>query len=243
MDKQNKMVIHFEKYKKQDIQRLARHNLRMNTFYRNENIDLSESDKNIYFIRPEDNNLKRAVLTEVDERVTGRITKQSTYMTECIISAGKSFFEGLDEAEEIRFFKLSLDYLAQRFGRDNIKLAVVHRDEKGNTGEQSVKGGQSHMHVDIIPIVDGRLTAKEVLNRQALIEIQSELPQFLSEQGFDIVRGEKGSKATHMRMDDFKREADKQKKALVNEYNALVDKYNLLISAVEEAEKNITIER
>jgi hypothetical protein len=44
-------------------------------------------------------------------------------------------------------------------------------------------------------------------------------------------------------MDDFKREADKQKKAFVNEYNALVDKYNLLISAVEEAEKNITIER
>lgn len=233
MDK-HKMVIHFEKYKKQDVQRLARHNLRLNNFYRNENINLEDFDKNIFFIRPDRNNLKQAVLNEVEQNVKGRITKQSTYMAECIISASKEFFAGLDEEEEKRFFALSLSYLAERFGEQNIKLATVHRDE----------GSNHHMHVDFTCITeDGRLCAKELLNRQALIEIQSELPQFLSEQGFDIVRGEKGSKATHMRMDDFKREADKQKKALVNEYNALVDKYNLLISAVEEAEKNITIER
>ena len=62
MDKQNKMVIHFEKYKKQDIQRLARHNLRMNTFYRNENIDLSESIIEGIAISPED--IKGATINE-----------------------------------------------------------------------------------------------------------------------------------------------------------------------------------
>lgn len=235
MDKQNKMVIHFEKYKKQDVQRLARHNLRLNTFYRNENINLNDYDKNIFFIRPQGDDLKQAVLDEVEQRVTGRITKQSTYMAECIISASKEFFTCLDEEQETRFFALSLSYLAERFGTQNIKLAAVHKDE----GQ-----GNPHMHVDFTCITaDGRLCAKDLLNRQALIEIQSELPQLLAEHGFDIVRGEKGSKATHMRMDDFKREADKQKRQLINEYNALVDKYNLLSRAVEEAEKNISIER
>ena len=233
------MVIHFEKYKKNDIQRLAKHNLRMNDFYRNENINLDDSDRNSYFVRPEDNDLKAVILDEVQKRVTGRITKQSTYMVECIISAGKGFFDDIDEIEEERFFRLSLDYLSQRFGNDNIKLAVVHRDEKGNDAEHGIKGGQSHMHVDITPILDNRLTAKELLNRQALIEIQSELPEFLAENGFNIVRGEKGSKATHMRMDDFKREADKKKKELAGEYNKLVDRYNALVDAVETAEHEI----
>ena len=235
MDKQNKMVIHLEKYKKNDIQRIARHNLRLNQYYQNENIDLTKSNNNYYFIKPHDDDLKKAILNSVEQKVHGRVTKQSVYMAECIISAGKDFFSDLSEVEEKRFYKLSLEYLAKRFGRDNIHLAVVHRDEIG---------GNSHMHIDIAMITkDGRLCARDLLSRANLIDIQSELPTFLAENGFDIVRGEKGSKATHMKMSDFKREADKQKKALAKEYNDLVDKYNKLVNEVEQIEKNIIIER
>lgn len=148
------------------------------------------------------------------------------------------FLAELSEADEKRFFSLSLEYLKHRFGKENIKLATVHRDERGKV--QSHKGGNAHMHVDIVPVTnDGRLTAKELLNRQALIDIQTELPQYLSQNGFDIIRGEKGSKATHMKMDDFKREADKQKKVLIQEYNALVDKYDELQKYVEDMKAQV----
>lgn len=61
----------------------------------------------------------------------------------------------MPQEKQQAFFRQSLDFIANRYGKENILSAVIHMDEK-----------TPHMHVDLTPIRDGRLTAKAILRGQ-----------------------------------------------------------------------------
>lgn len=52
----------------------------------------------------------------------------------------------------------------------------------------------SHMHVGFVPIIDNSLSAKKLIDRKFLMEVQDQLPLYLKNLGFDIQRGIKNSK-------------------------------------------------
>ncbi|NBJ84097.1 hypothetical protein D5274_20355, partial [bacterium 1XD42-94] len=62
-----------------------------------------------------------------------------------------------------QFFQDAYDFLAERYGRENVISATVHLDE-----------ATPHMHFNFVPVTpDGRLSAKDVLTKQSLTEQQT----------------------------------------------------------------------
>ncbi len=103
----------------------------------------------------------------------------------------------LGEHPTKEFFRRAYDFLADRYGRENVISAVVHMDEKG----------APHMHFNFVPVTeDGRLCAKEVFSRNKLIEQQD---AFYEQVGKDygLLRGEpkeKGKRRKHLETAEYK---------------------------------------
>lgn len=58
---------------------------------------------------------------------------------------------------------------------------------------------------------DQKLSAKRVFNREALRNVQEDLPKFLQEKGFDIKRGLEGSDRKNLTVPEFKELKEKEK--------------------------------
>lgn len=94
------------------------------------------------------------------------------------------------------FFEKAYEYLADRYGRENIVSAVVHMDE-----------GNPHMHFNFVPITeDGRLCAKEVFSRDRLINQQDTFYEQVGKE-YGLLRGEtkdKGKRRKHLETPEYK---------------------------------------
>ena len=79
----------------------------------------------------------------------------------------------------IRFFQDSYEFLAYRYGQENIISATVHMDER-----------TPHMHFNFVPVTeDDRLSAKSVFTRENLREQQTAFHNTVG-QFHDLQRGE-----------------------------------------------------
>ena len=58
---------------------------------------------------------------------------------------------------------------------------------------------------------DKKLSAKRVFNREALRNVQEDLPKLLQEKGFDIKRGLEGSDRKNLTVPEFKKLKEKEK--------------------------------
>lgn len=128
--------------------------------------------------------------------------KDAVLMCDCVLTAPKS----LDRSELHAFFKSGYEFLAERYGRENVVSAYVHFDEPG---------AQPHMHFAFVPVTDdGRLAAKDVVNRQDLRTLHG-----------DMQRSVEAALGHHVEIVlDPEKEIDKQLSALPNsEYRAAKD--------------------
>ena len=86
----------------------------------------------------------------------------------------------LAEERQNEFFRVAYFFLENRYGVENVVLAVVHDDE----------GGQAHLHFDFIPVsVDKKhaqgykICANDVLNRKELRNFHGDLQRYLDAHG------------------------------------------------------------
>src|SRR5699024_993 len=62
-----------------------------------------------------------------------------------------------------------------------------------------------HMHMGIVPFdKDNKLSAKRVFNREALQQVQDELPEFLQSKGFKLERGQKNKERKNLSVPEYK---------------------------------------
>jgi hypothetical protein len=97
------------------------------------------------------------------------------------------------------------------------------------------------MHLCSVPLTEeGRLSAKTIFNRKALLQLQSELPKHLQNKGFDVQRGEAGSEKTHLNTQDFKLKTKQEelKKSEV-EFNKAYNELNSKSKTLENLTTNI----
>jgi hypothetical protein len=137
--------------------------------FKNQNIDLSMTAGNynlavfqslpqIEFIR------KRLSEVKVFKRADVKV------MCDWVVTLPKGM-----ETDERRFFEETVKFLSDRYGRQNVISAYVHRDET-----------QPHIHFAFIPVaVDKKkgiekVSAKEVLTRTELQRFHSDLDNYLS---------------------------------------------------------------
>ncbi|MGU8614604.1 MobV family relaxase, partial [Clostridium perfringens] len=212
------LVFHLEKYKNGNVAGLQRHNQRENKSYSNNDIDINKSSFNYDLVNEQPISFNKKIKNIIDtKRKSDRaLRKDAVVYCECIISSDNDFFKNLELEEQKRFFDVSLKFLENRIGKDNLVSATVHLDET-----------TPHMHFGFVPMnTDGSLSAKKMVNRSFLIEIQENLPYTLKKHGFDIDRGEKDSKVKHLDQKVYKSNLNKEIKRL--EYlNFEIDKINL----------------
>lgn len=190
-------VCRMQKMKSHDLKGIQFHNQRERESKTNPDIDKDKSNENFDFINDENIDYNERVKEIIDSQKTGtrKTRKDAVLVNELLVTSGREFFEGLDPAEQKRFFEESFKLFSERYGEQNIAYATVHNDEK-----------TPHLHIGVVPMRDGKLQGKNVFNRQELLWIQSKFPEHMQKLGFDLERGEKGSTREHIETQEFKKQ-------------------------------------
>ena len=167
----------------------------------NKDIDWERTKEN-YDLHPDQNrNFYQTIKERISElNLPKAVRKDAVVMAQVLVTSDHDFFKGLNKEQQEQFFKDSYNFLAERYGKENVVSATVHLDEK-----------TPHMHFNFVPVTaDGRLSAKSILTRQSLIEQQT---AFYEQVGKDhgLNRGqtkaeriEKGDYRKNMTMPEYK---------------------------------------
>lgn len=200
------VVAHVQKLKSSDLRGLQIHNQRESerTYQNNPDMDRSRTHENYDLAAAGDVNYNRAVKARIAEGRTSdtAVRKDAVVAVSFLVSSDREFFNALSPERQREFFQSAVDYVAEKIGRENIISAKVHLDET-----------TPHIHITTVPITaDGRLSAKDLINRKTLRDLQEELPRKLQAEGFKIERGEPKTESLrkHMDVNEFKRVTLKQ---------------------------------
>ena len=158
----------------------------------NPNIDLSRTGRNYHTVHRSER-----YMDYINERIATlplkrKVRKDAVLMGAFVISSGGEFFNRLMPSQQRRFFEDATDYFAEKYGKENIISAVVHMDET-----------TPHMHLNLVPIVDRRLCAKELFTPKTLRELQSDFWENVGKK-WDLERGKPGSQAKHKSVAEYK---------------------------------------
>ncbi|MGU9355683.1 MobV family relaxase [Clostridium perfringens] len=145
---------------------------------RNKDIDLSKTHLN-YDLVESNFNLYQRIKKRVEEvRENSRIQKNSVVDVSNIITLNKEQFEEWGEDKSKGYFREVYNYFCNEFGEENVVSAKVHMDET-----------TPHMHLHFVPIKDGKLQCRSVLNQSRFNKVHTNVPKYLQEKGFNVVRG------------------------------------------------------
>ncbi len=183
-----------EKYKRGDIVGIERENERDENYKstRNPQIDKSRTHLNYHTLPHE-----KKYLAFIDERIKElapkrKIKDDAVLITSFILGSNKEFFGGISPETQKQFFDDCTEFFAERYGKENVVSAVVHLDES-----------TPHLHFNLMPVTGGRLCAKELFDRTALRELQTDFYEVVGKK-YGLKRGKEGSTAKHLDTVAFK---------------------------------------
>ena len=179
------VALHFEKHKACDasVNGLQRHNERTEGSgkHSNKRIDDARTADNV-ILKRSDGTYYEQVSAIIDRNRDGGlkgVRKDAVRMCEATVQLSGQVLDRSD-AEQERVLRQSYDWLKETFGADNIVSATIHKDETN-----------MHLHVDFVPIKDGKLTAKTILSKGMLHRYQTDFLKHLqqSEPTLNFIRG------------------------------------------------------
>ena len=183
-----------EKYKRADVVGIERENERDENYKatRNPQIDKSKTYLNYHTLPYE-----KKYLSFIDERIKElapkrKIKDDAVLITSFILGSDKEFFDGISPEAQKQFFDDCTEFFAERYGKENVVSAVVHLDES-----------TPHLHFNLMPVTHGRLCAKELFDRSALRELQTDFYEVVGKK-YGLKRGKEGSTAKHLDTVAFK---------------------------------------
>ncbi len=194
-------VAHMQKYSS-NLGGLKSHNERDTKNHSNENIDVSKKSENIDLVNFRDSErsyefeFKKLMEKKYGHRTKNgelrKIRDNQVKFNSFVFSASPEFFENKSKGLQIKYFEDCKKYLETKISSENIISAKIHFDET-----------TPHMRLVIVPLTnDGRLSSKEIFNKQFLRELQEDCPQFLKSNGHKIIRGE-NSNGLNKRISDL----------------------------------------
>lgn len=194
------LVCHVMKMTAKDLRGVSIHNNRESSHSSNKDIDYSRTAQNFDALTRESGNPHTNYRAEVEKRLQANykgakaVRKDAVRLVSVVVSSDRQFFEGKSREDTERFFNTAAEFLAERYGRENVVAAKVHMDET-----------TPHMHFTFVPLTDdGRLSAKTIIDRKALSSLQDELPKILQHNGFQIERGVENSPCKHIPIPQLK---------------------------------------
>ena len=218
-----------EKYHKTDICPVEKENERDENYEAiNPQID-SERTKNNYHIICRQCSYTEFINRRIDELgLTTKPRKDAVLMASFVIGSDREFFNGLTLAEQEDFFVQCTRYFADKYGEENIISAVVHMDET-----------TPHLHLNLMPIRNGRLCCKDLFTRAELTKLQTDFHEQVGKR-WGLERGREGSPKKHLSTAEYK--ANKiVRNAIAEAADITVEaeaKLQSLKQAVEKAEEH-----
>ena len=176
-----------EKYKRQDVSPIEKENERDENYIgSNPQIDSEKTSDNYHIIYPQGKyiemiNKRLATLT-----LKRKIRSDAILMNSFVISSDGELFKGLRAWEQRAFFEDCARFFMKKYCCENMLSAVVH------VGETT-----PHMHLNFVPINDGRLSSKSLFDKKKLSELQTELWEQVGKK-YGLKRGKENSQATHI---------------------------------------------
>lgn len=229
-------IVRVQKFRSGSIRGIDIHDNRIKEFsHTNPDIDFSKTEDN-YNLKSCDGSFYNSVNNRIKELNLKRaVRKDAVVMAQVLITSDRAFFDGISSNQQEKFFKKSYDFIENRYGKENIISATVHLDEK-----------TPHMHINFVPITpDGRLCAKDVLNKKEIQSLQNETYKEIFKD-FRLQRGEsRKEKRKHLSVEQYKIKTDierlKAQNNKLNEYEKqLQDKEISLDIALNAYNTNIT---
>ena len=113
-------------------------------------------------------------------------------MNSFVLGSDGEFFKALSKYEQRQFFEDCTDFFCDKYGRYNVISAVVHEDET-----------TPHMHLNFVPIANGKLCSKDLFDKTKLSILQTEFHEVVGKK-YGLKRGKEGSQAKHISTAEFK---------------------------------------
>jgi hypothetical protein len=118
--------------------------------------------------------------------------KDAVVAVEYLMTASPEWWKSATTEQQEKFFNRCVAWLGDKYGRENILVATIHRDETS-----------PHLSAFVVPLTaDKRLSAKEFIgNKTKMSEDQTTFADRMKDLG--LQRGIKGSKAKHQTIREY----------------------------------------
>ena len=208
-------ILRIEKCKLGSVTPLNNHHERLKEKYKsNEDIDLERTHLNYHLVKP-DGKYRQNILARIKE-VGAKRRKDSVVMQDVLITASPDWIDAKTYEEQVEYFNHAFDFIADRYGRDNILSAVVHMDE-----------AHPHMHLVFVPITpEGRLSSKTLMGGpKGMEKLQDDFHEHMVKKYPDLTRGisKKITKRRHISPQMYKQAA-----ALYEHYDQILEAINAI---------------
>lgn len=220
-------VIHVQKLKGSAIGGVEIHSERERegVSHTNPDIDWSRTELNYQLHEPA-LHARGTYARRIDDRLREagitRVRKDAVKLCGVVISSDREFFQQLPSEQQREFFQRSYDFMAARYGKENILSAVVHMDET-----------TPHMHLYLVPITpDNRLCCKEIFDKRGLAALHDAFYRDVGK-AYGLERGEGADKGKRREYFDT-REFKAYTAAIEKKQEQLVEARQTLSNAREE---------
>ncbi|MGG1963367.1 MobV family relaxase [Bacillus pumilus] len=193
------IICNMRKFKNADLKGQQIHNQREKESHTNPDIDRNRAHLNYDLLHDKRVDYKAMINEHIEKNVETKraIRKDAVRCCSFMISASPEFFEKLSPESEREFFKSNLEFIQERYGKENVMYASVHKDET-----------TPHMHVGLVPITkEKKLSAKQIFNKVEMKQLQEAIGKH--NEKFGLQRGEPSDKK-YLEIHKFKLEADKE---------------------------------
>ena len=201
-------IIRNQKYKRENLKGIFRHNERKNENYSNKNIDKEKSHLNYSLKDPRYSYEKEFERIRKEYNLKGQIKTVSNIACEYIITSDNEFFNRLGEKETRRFFETAYKFVC----------------EYKNLGEQYILSAKSHnyedtphLHLVFLPVVHTKDKKGNAIDKLACSEfwkakdsyrqLQNAFYEYMVSHNFELERGlpKEETNRTHLSIEEYKK--------------------------------------
>ena len=198
-------IIRNEKYKRENLKGIYRHNERRNKNYSNKNINKELSYLNYSLKDCKYSYEKEFELIKEKYNLKGQIKSVSNIVCEYIITSDKEFFNSIGAEETKRYFETAYKFVCdyKSLGEQYILSAKVHMDEE-----------TPHMHLVFIPVVHTQDKKGNDIDKIACSEfwkekdsyrqLQDAFYNYIKSNNFELERGNENGRV-HLSVEDYKK--------------------------------------
>jgi hypothetical protein len=198
-------IIRNEKYKRENLKGIYRHNERKNKNYSNKNINKEKSHLNYSLKDCKHSYEKEFELIREKYNLKGQIKTVSNIACEYLITSDNEFFTNIGETETKRYFEIAYKFVTQykNLGEEYILSAKVHLDEE-----------TPHMHLVFIPVVHTTDKKGNSIDKIACSEfwkakdsykqLQDAFYEYMIKNQFQLERGNAENRI-HLSVEDYKK--------------------------------------